>query len=289
MRNSTQKKTVLWIADFGLRHNPGGAQRSDAIMIEAGREMGMNITEFNYDVNAALLQNKYDIIVTANMESISRQIPQIIDYAASHPFHFRLEHDANRYLQQEQRKVLFGSCRKTFFLTNFHHLQFVKSYGEIFRNVSVVPDPIDTSFFFDKGEQRSEDSIYTGFMHELKGTKNFIEHALDNPHKKFKVAAWGDRVLEFVMKKLDNVEFYGNIEFEKMPDLYNSNTTMFYKPEFYEPFCRSVGEAILCGMKVNGNEKIGCVHQVQEVGLERFSKECAEAPQTFWRIINESI
>lgn len=290
MRDSSEiKKTVLWVADFGIRHNQGGAQRSDSIIISEGRKTGMNITEFNYDVNPAIFHNKYDVIVTANLESISRQHPEIINHISCHPNHFRLEHDANRYLHQDQRKTLFGSCRKSFFLTNFHHAQFVESYGDIFPNVSIIPDPIDTSVFFNQGIERSADSIYTGFMHELKGTKNFIEHALDNPTENFKVAAWGDRIFEFIMKKLDNVEFYGSIPFSEMPSFYNSNTSMFYRPEFYEPFCRSVGEAILCGVKIIGNDKIGCLHYFNEVGIDKFREECANAPKNFWRVINESI
>ena len=283
------KISVLWVADFGIRHNQGGAQRSDSIMISAGRELGMEITEFNYDVNPAVLQNEYDVIITANLEALSGKYPELINYVSCHSCHFRLEHDANRYLHQDQRKTLFGSCKKSFFLTNFHHSQFVESYGDVFPNVSIIPDPIDTSVFFNQGAMRSEDSIYTGFMHELKGTNNFIEHALDNPNENFKVAAWGGRIFEFIMKKLDNVQFYGSIPFSEMPLFYNSNTSMFYRPEFYEPFCRSVGEAILCGVKIIGNDKIGCVHYVNEVGIDKFRQECADAPQNFWRIINESI
>ena len=74
MRDSSEiKKTVLWVADFGIRHNQGGAQRSDSIIISEGRKTGMNITEFNYDVNPAIFHNKYDVIVTdvkGEMESV---------------------------------------------------------------------------------------------------------------------------------------------------------------------------------------------------------------------------
>jgi glycosyltransferase involved in cell wall biosynthesis len=282
-------KKALWIADFSTIHNSGGAQRSDDLIIEKSVENGFEVLPFNYDTNPVILQNQYDVIISANLETLGRIHPSLINYIASHPRHFRLEHDSNRYLHQEARKVLFGSCKGTFFLTNYHYDQFLSSYGDIFTNVEIIPDPIDTEVFFDKKLERSDSCIYTGFMHQLKGTQNFISHALANPESSFKVAAWGSDVFESAIKKLDNVEFYGNIPFPQMPDLYNSHRSMFYQPEFYEPFCRSVGEAILCGMEINANEKIGCLHYFNEVGIDKFREECANAPKNFWRVINESI
>ena len=115
---------ILWIADFSLRHNAGGAQRSDNILIEAGRDMGLSITEFNYDTHPSVIGKQYDAIVSANLEQMSRSHVGLFEFICSHPRHFRVEHDANRYLHPEARKNLFGSCRKCFFLTQFHLDQF---------------------------------------------------------------------------------------------------------------------------------------------------------------------
>tara|TARA_R100000808_G_C2150293_1_gene159014 strand:+ start:259 stop:1137 length:879 start_codon:yes stop_codon:yes gene_type:complete len=289
IKSSEKNKRALWVADFGIRHNYGGAQRSDSILIDHGRALGWNILEYNYDVNPAILADTYDIIVSANLETLSRTNPQLIDFIASHPRHFRVEHDSNRYLPQERRKVLFGSACRNFFLTNYHLSQFISSYGDIFPNTAIVPDPIDVSMFKDTLKSRDNKVMYAGFMHDLKGTPAFIEYAMDNPQTSFVATSWGHRIYEFVLKKLDNVEFYGKMPFSDMPNIYNSHAEMFYHPMFYEPFCRSVGEAILCGMQINGNDKIGCLHYLNEVGMDRFREECANAPSTFWSIVNESL
>ena len=63
---------VLWVADFSLKHNIGGAQRSDAILIEEGRKLGHTITEFNIDsiTNVQTYLDTYlqaSIILESNM------------------------------------------------------------------------------------------------------------------------------------------------------------------------------------------------------------------------------
>ena len=278
---------VLWIADYSLKHSPGGAQRSDAIIINEGRNQGIEINEFNYDSNPAIIDDAHDVVITANLETISRQYPQLINFASSHVRHFRLEHDANRYLSVEQRKNLFGSARASFFLTDFHYRQFVSAYDDIFNNPQIVPDPIDTELFTDMGLDRSPHTVYTGFMHDLKGTREFVSYAMNNPDKSFVCAAWGDEIYKFVLERLPNVNFLGKIDFDEMPKFYNQHSSMFYKPRFYEPFCRSVGEAILSGMNVESNEIVGCIHEINRIGLPKFREECSIAHKTIWNKIRE--
>ena len=139
---------VLWISDFGITHNIGGAQRSNQLVIEEGQRQGHSITEFNYDSNNSVLNDSYDLTISSNLEVLSRNLPEIIQYIVSNSKrHARIEHDSNRYLQPHDRKLLFGSCDKAFFLTKFHYNQFTEMYGDIFKNVIIVPDPIDANFF----------------------------------------------------------------------------------------------------------------------------------------------
>ena len=97
---------------------------------------------------------------------MSRNLPEIIQYIVSNSKrHARIEHDSNRYLQPHDRKLLFGSCDKAFFLTKFHYNQFTEMYGDIFKNVIIVPDPIDANFFYDTNQDREEKVLYIGYMH----------------------------------------------------------------------------------------------------------------------------
>ena len=91
---------ILWISDFGVHHNIGGAQRSNYLIIEEGKKRKHFIQEFYYDTDPRTLNASYDMVVSSNLEVLSRQRPDIISYISSHPNHVRLEHDANRYFRQ---------------------------------------------------------------------------------------------------------------------------------------------------------------------------------------------
>jgi glycosyltransferase involved in cell wall biosynthesis len=132
---------------------------------------------------------------------------------------------------------------------------------------------------------RSDDILYVGFMHPLKGTNNFISYVNNNPDKAFKVAAWGDNKYEDFMRSASNVNFLGKIDYVEMPVLYNTHKQMYYKPEFDEPFCRAVGEALMCGVSILGDsDKIGSLHMLQE-DPTNFADKCNQASQNFWEIL----
>lgn len=276
---------VLLISDFGLRHSPGGAQRSNQIILDEGINRGHDISIYHYDTNQEILWNNYDIVISSNLEVLSRTNPMIIQYCATANNHVRLEHDFCRYLQAHIRQYLYTSCVKTFFLTNYHYTKFKEYYGDYFVNVEIVPDPIDASKFYDLKIPRSEDILYVGFMHPLKGTDNFINYVNNNPDKTFKVAAWGDQKYENFMNSSPNVSFLGKIDYVEMPELYNTHKQMYYNPEFDEPFCRAVGEALMCGMEIiGGSEKIGALHMCRE-DPDGFANKCMFAAPEFWEIL----
>ena len=222
------------------------------------------------------------MVVSSNLEILSSKYSDIIEYISSANKHVRLEHDANRYLAQKDRELLFGSCDITFFLTDFHHEQFIKMYGSIFKNVEIVPDPIDTNLFYDRHQKREDKILYVGYMHPFKGTDTFLKYVVKNPSSQFVMASWGSNNYEQVARSLSNVEWLGNIDYSKMPDLYNKYNTFYYHPLYFEPFCRSVGEAILCGMEINSNDIVGALHHFISVGAENFKSQCDNAPSLFW-------
>jgi hypothetical protein len=41
-------KKILWLADNELENAPGGAQRSDKILIDKGKLLGLNILKLNW-------------------------------------------------------------------------------------------------------------------------------------------------------------------------------------------------------------------------------------------------
>jgi len=64
-------KKVLWISDFDLDTAPGGAQRSDFLIIEKAKLLGISIKKTNKD-NILDIENfnAFDMIVTSNVTVI---------------------------------------------------------------------------------------------------------------------------------------------------------------------------------------------------------------------------
>lgn len=272
---------ILWISDFGIHHNIGGAQRSNEIMIDAGIARGHRITPFHYDSNLELLKDDYDIVLSSNLEVLHNN-NEVFKYIINHPNHVRYEHDSNSYLSSEKRNLLFGSAKLSVMLSELHFKNFVNSYGDIFKNeVAIVSDPISKEFH-NYERSRFDATLYVGFFHYLKGTNNFINHVAENPKENFVVAGWGSSSFIYYMQRLPNVEYLGKVGYGDMPGLFNSYKSLYYKPVKYEPFCRTVSEAILCGVEIECNDIIGGFEEFKKLGIEEFSSSCYNADENFW-------
>ena len=284
MDNVNQK--ILWLSDFDLDKAPGGAQRSDKLIIDKGKLLGFNILKLNHETFGEHVNiHDYDILVTSNVCAVLQKYPWILDEITKHKYHVRIEHDSNDYLSQENRVKLFSFCKKTFFLTDYHFNFFQQLYGNIFKNVEIVPDPIETDKFYDYGQDREDKILYVGYMHPLKGTSNFFELALRNPDKKYAIAGWSDyQTYNFLSVNIPNIEYLGLVEYEQMPKIYNKYKYLYYEPNLREPFCRSVAEAITCGTLIitSSQSKIGCIHETEKYGIEKFKDNCKNASIDFW-------
>ena len=275
---------VLFISDFSLKHTIGGAQRSNDIVCKKGLDLGYEITMLHIDVpHEEILNKKYDIVISSNMEAFSTHKKEVLEYCCDVDNHYRLEHDMCRYLENDVREKLFGNCVKTFFLTEHHINKFVENYGNIFKNVVIVPDPIKKNTFYDYNNNRSEEILYSGFMHPLKGTNNFVKYTQEHPTSNFVVAGWGAKEYVDFFNNSNNVNYLGAVDHESMPKIFNSFKSMYYNPVIDEPFCRSVGEAIMCGMNIiGGSDKIGCLNMYNKIGKDEFITHCDRADASFW-------
>lgn len=282
-------KKILWLADFDLHQASGGAQRSDKILIDHGKSLGYNILKVNRDnFGPHINMHDYDILITSNIQVLYYTHKWLLDEINKHKHHIRLEHDSNSYLTNEKRKILFQNCKKTFFLTDYHHKYFIEEYGDIFFNVEIVADPIDTDKFYNFNNQRKDAILYAGYMHPLKGSYEFFDFVLQNPEVKFVIAGWSNYpTLDFLSKSIQNVEYLGVVEYEEMPKLYNSYKSFFYNPNLREPFCRSFAEALLCGCEIICSKvnNIGAYHDFIKFGKNKFIENCKTAHIQFWNKI----
>ena len=280
---------VLFISDFSLEQNSGGAQVSNDLIIKKGIENGHEITLHNYTSSPINFIHSYDLVISSNLQVISKISNYVLDYIINHPNHVRLEHDSCLYLDKLKREELFKSSKINFFLSEFH-LEFFKNfYGDIFDNVEIVYDPIDTSLFNDDNLEKEYDVVYCGFLNPLKGSNNLINFCKANLDRKIDVFGWTEN--ENIIKELsllNNVTIHNKVSHSEISDIFKKSNYIYHSPEVNEPFCRMVGEALLCGCKFIGNEfKIGSHQEFIKYGKDKFKENCKRAAEIFWDKINK--
>tara|TARA_R100000152_G_C6773347_1_gene200614 strand:+ start:1499 stop:2350 length:852 start_codon:yes stop_codon:yes gene_type:complete len=277
--------TVLFISDFTLEQREGGAQVSNSLILKKGRELGHEIVEHDHTSSPVNFLSSYDLVVSSNLEVISQRSPNVIDFILRHPNHIRLEHDSCSYLTNELRQSLFESSQKNFFLSEFHLSFFKRYYGDYFKNVHIVYDPVDTEIFKPSDAPAKYDVVYCGYLHHLKGLNNFIEFARENPERQIDVFGWSDtNAAELHFEQFDNVTFHGSRSHTEIAEIFKQSKAVYHSPLVNEPFCRMVGEALLCGVEdILGNtEKIGSYLEFKKVGYDNFRDGCKNAAENFW-------
>tara|TARA_R110000803_G_scaffold184182_5_gene246513 strand:- start:1778 stop:2620 length:843 start_codon:yes stop_codon:yes gene_type:complete len=274
---------ILFVSDFSIDQNQGGSQRSSSFLLEEGRNLGFNITEHNYDSSPVNFLYSYDLVISSNLEVISKTQPQVIDFLLNHKNHIRVERDSCLYLDDETRKQLFSKAKKTFFLTEFHYDFFNKKYGSYFKNVNIVPSYVDSEIFFEDSNDKDIDVVYCGFIHPLKGSENLANWAKQNENRSVDVFGWGETS---ILSGLNNIRFHGKLSHDEMPNIFRRSNYIYHDPIVNEPFCRMTAEASLCGCKFIGNlGKIGSLIEIKNKGLDIFRYECNNAVNEFWNLI----
>jgi glycosyltransferase involved in cell wall biosynthesis len=289
---STKKLKIILISDFSRDQSPGGAQVSNDLIIKEGLNRGHDITLHNYDSSPTNFLTNYDIVISSNLEAISSSNSDIIDFIIDHPMHIRLEHDSCLYLSTQDRLKLFQSSKLNFFLSQYHLDFFTSMYGDIFGNTKIVNDPMNTDLFFkNESTEKIYDIVYCGLIHELKGIKRLLEFAVKNPNRRIDIFGWGGKNMQSIFKKYSNVNFNGKIDHHEMPKVFQSSKSVFHSPVVNEPFCRMVGEAILCGVEdiIGSPEKIGSYLEYKRLGLDQFKKNCRDALGNFWNAVENVI
>ena len=275
---------VLFVSDFTLEQRNGGAQVSNSLIINKGRELGYEIDEHSHNSSIIDFLTTYDLVISSNLEVISKISPAKLGFILGLSNFIRLEHDSCSYLSDEDRECLFTKSKKNFFLTTYHHSFFKEIYGDYFKNVEIVYDPIDTSIFKKEEKEKIYDVVYCGYLHRLKGLNNLINFARNNPDRNIDVFGWADTNPTSLFEKESNINFRGVYKHEEMASVFQQCNAIFHSPVVREPFCRMIGEALLCGVEeiIGDTSKIGSYLEFEDVGYEKFKKGCEEAASLFW-------
>jgi len=277
---------VLFVSDFTLQDGDGGAQVSNKLLIDKGRELGHEIKEHNYKSSVTDFLSSYDLVVNSNLEVINKITPEKIPLILRMPNSVRLEHDSCRYLSDDIRRQLFSNAKKNFFLSQYHLEFFQNLYGNYFHDVEINYDPIDTSIFTKSEEKKEYDIVYCGYLHLLKGLNNLINFAKQNPDRRIDVFGWEAKGIsvDFVFKEIKNITHHGLLDHHEVAGVFKKSKALFHSPIVNEPFCRMVGEALLCGVDeiIGDTSKLGAYQEFKKVGYSKFKEDCENAASKFW-------
>ena len=275
---------ILFVSDFTLEQRHGGAQVSNSLIIEHGKKLGYDIIEHHHSSSSTDFLSSYDLVINSNLEAISKIAPEKFELIKKLPNSVRLEHDSCSYLSDQNRRELFTNSHKNFFLTDYHYCFFKELYGESFKNVEIVYDPIDTSIFKKADYRKEYDIVYCGYLHPLKGLNHLTSFARENPQRHIHVFGWGDFNVKDFFKKYPNISFDGEKKHSEIAEIFQKCNSVFHFPVVNEPFCRMIGEALLCGVEdvIGDKSKIGSLIEFNKVGYEKFKERCENAPSLFW-------
>lgn len=280
---------ILFISDFSINQKYGGAEISNSILINKGRELGYTITEFTVESSPLILLHHYDLVISSNFCALNYndQNRFIFNFIVNHPKHIRLEHDSCMYFSNEDRKKLFCSSKLIFFLTDFHSKFFKQLYGDYFENIKIVYDPIDVDRFSKTNEEKIYDIVYCGFLSDLKGANNLINFANENPERNITIFGWSedDSIIKRI-KSTSNITLKDKVPHSKIHEVYQKSKFIFHAPKINEPFCMMVAEALLCGCSFIGDtSKIGSYKEIEMNGIEIFKQKCKKSKEIFWEAI----
>tara|TARA_Y100000004_G_scaffold59804_1_gene66683 strand:+ start:612 stop:1463 length:852 start_codon:yes stop_codon:yes gene_type:complete len=276
---------VLFISDFTIDQAPGGAQISNSLIIQEGRKRGYDIIEHCHSSSITDFFSHYDLVINSNLEFITKMFPEKLQLIKKLPNSIRLEHDSCHYLEELDRRDLFQNCKKTFFLSEYHHSFFQELYGDYFENVEIVYDPINTNIFKKRDCEKEYDVVYCGYLHPQKGVSNLVNFSKNNPNRKIEIFGMSDYYNRADFDQYSNINYH-NVWKEacEVAEIFQKCNSVFHSPLVREPFCRMISEAILCGVPeiIGDTSKIGSYLEFEKVGYDQFKNRCENAASEFW-------
>ena len=277
-------KKIIWLADFTTLDHQGGAQQTNKIMIDRGREKGLDIDIVKCEDFDQSVINDDTIIIINNITLLSdKNLQFIIDNAK----YVRYCHDYSCINRLNNFPEFYDNSLLNIFVSPLHHIEYKRAYKYNVKNIFYQNSPVDTKKFYIKDIDRKHNEVmWVGQLVSHKGINNVAEYAKENPLVKLKVYGFGTERLLNRFNGLDNVEFLGEIDHDKIPEEYNKFGSFIHLPEWKEPFGRTILEAYLCGCDLIVNDNLGCMSFGWDYGdYESIKKECKNSPNKFWKAI----
>lgn len=267
---------IAWVADFTIKEHLGGAQQTNARMIDFGRELGHEIIE--YTAKDLDMKMCVDLIIMNNITTFD--IEDIKKLMARIPT-IRYDHDIWCSLA---RPEAFDGTIQNIFLSPWHQEKVGLNMKRVVEGVC-VPSPIDTEIFNRDGAVKEENSaIWVGSTAPHKGLDKLITYAQQNPDKKIRIVSFDCTDADIA----PNIELLGEKHGEELAEVYRKSEIFFHHPD-HEAFGRTVMEAYLCGCKLDLNENVGAMSYDWDYNNYNEVKSHLQSEEKFWREIEKAM
>ena len=268
---------VLWLADLSYPQYNGGAERTDYVIKEAGKKLGLDIQDMH--IADECDTNDYDLVVISNIHRWKDGVVSKMIEDTYTPIVF-FSHDPLMHkwypkaIKQAFCTVFMSPAHKKFYTRKL-------ALGTHF----IQPHGLTDMDSWYSSEDREDIYLYIGDLNGYKGVQNVYKWAMDNPDKE--VRLWGRHMAKFPFL-LDNFKYYGWLDQDKLAETLSKAKYFLHLPEFVDPCPRMVTFAMMSGCEIIGNENIGTFsYDWPWEDMDAVKKILKRAPRKFWKNINK--
>jgi len=277
-------KKIAWVADFVVKtYKAGGAQYTNEMVINAGRDKGYNIDIITKDDTPGY---DYDLYILNNIRYINIDFLNEIIYKKNY---IRWEHDywvCGAYKHDKKFTGILENSLLNLFMSKRHIAECEKDIDFKIPNKNYVVSPIDTDLFFIDKKIKKDKNLVVWTGHDKPDNKGFetvMQYAKASPKLKFKMFG----IFKEEHDLPDNVEIIGEVDQPIFARSLQKAQYLMAVPNWIEPSGRSVLEGLLCGCDLIVNDNIGVLSEKIDFNDYKKIVELAHSEDRFWNMVEK--
>ena len=279
---------ITWIADYDTLDHKGGAQQTNKILIEHGKNIGFKIQEItlkNYEK-----ETPTGLVILNNIAKLYLKDPEYIKHIIGAYPYIRYEHD---YLWMGDVPMpfvhtIFANSKLNVFVSPMHR-EAHRVQGIQIKRDRIRPSPIEMERF--EGivkNPRKNTVIYMGGIAKHKGIDNIFNHARNHRKYHYDLYGWVEHG-ELLENKPSNCSILSPVPYDEVPKILSEHEMAIHLPNWKEPFGRFVAETFVAGCKLITNDNIGFMsYPWFDWDRERVVDKLKDAGAHFWQMVYES-
>jgi len=188
---------------------------------------------------------------------------------------YNLKHILSTHSVYEIKNNNFYSLYIKFILNNCDNILCVskKSKNQIesfiskknLRKIQIYTYWTDLNNFIPKNINKKYDFLFVGRLTKKKGIDIFLQLAANFPSMKFCIVGNGpeEKKINNLKNKLKNLSFLGRVDYENLPNIYNSSKILLIPSLYVEGFARVAIEGLACGLPVIASENVTALVEIK--------------------------